>query len=103
MNNLAGRSELYDKLLEKYEDNENQDITVEFYGDCIDLCCEFSKREIQFVLFELKYILQDIDTGIEGMNNFQKLSKTMIRDNRRDSFITNILETALEEKNCSDK
>ena len=42
--------------------------------------------------------MQDIDTGVEGVNNFQKLSKTMIRDNRRDSFITNILETALGEK-----
>ena len=60
------------------------------------------KRDIQFVLFKLKLLNVDVDSGIETVNNIsnslQKVLDVLTGKNIERSLIINILEIALDEK-----
>lgn len=93
---LKDTSKVYKELLEKYE-ARTEDLNEEFYKECI--CCaeNYSKRELQFALFILKYMNEDVNTGngtIDSVLKFFKLTGNTLRA----AFIMNVLETALEDK-----
>ena len=73
-----------------------------FFNECIEVALKFSKRDIQFVLFKLKLLNVDVDSGIETVNNIsnslQKVLDVLTGKNIERSLIINILEIALDEK-----
>ena len=69
MAGLRDESELYRKLDDMYKNKKSKDITQVFFNECIEVALKFSKRDIQFVLFKLKLLNVDVDSGIETVNN----------------------------------
>lgn len=99
---LRDESELYRKLDDMYGKKKSKDISEVFFKQCIEVASKFSKREIQFVLFKLKLLIEDADTGIEFfnilLNGLQKVLDVLTGKNIKKSLIVNVLEIALEEK-----
>ena len=99
---LGDKSKLYKTLDEMYKNKKEDDISEAFYNECIEVALRFSKREIQFALFQLKLLNKDIDSGIETVNNIsnslQKVLDLLTGKNIKRAFIINILEIALDEK-----
>lgn len=102
MAGLRDESELYRKLDDMYKHKKSKDITQEFFNECIEVALKFSKRDIQFVLFKLKLLNEDIDSGIETANSIsnslQKVLDALTGKNIKRALIINILEIALDEK-----
>lgn len=99
---LRDESKLYRTLDDMYKNKKNNDISEEFYNKCIEVSHKFSKREIQFVLFKLKLLNVDIDSGIENVNkitnSLQKVFDYLMGKNIKRAFIINVLEITLDEK-----
>lgn len=99
---LRDESKLYRTLDDMYKNKKDNDISEEFYDECIEVALEFSKREIQFALFKLKLLNEDIDSGIEAVNNIsnslQKVLDSLTGKNIKRAFIINVLEIAIDEK-----
>lgn len=93
---LKDTSKVYKELLEKYE-ARTEDLDEEFYEACIHCAGNYSKREIQYALFILKYMNEDVNTGNGTMDSVLKLFR-LTGNTLRAAFIMNVLETALEEK-----
>lgn len=102
MAGLRDESELYRKLDDMYNYKKSKDITQVFFNECIEVALKFSKRDIQFVLFKLKLLNEDIDSGIETANSIsnslQKVLDALTGKNIKRALIINILEIALDEK-----
>ena len=102
MAGLRDESELYRKLDDMYKNKKSKDITQVFFNECIEVALKFSKRDIQFVLFKLKLLNVDVDSGIETVDNIsnslQKVLDVLTGKNIERSLIINILEIALDEK-----
>lgn len=96
MGKLADESELYDKLKKIYDENKGN-LTLDVFNQCVDIACEADYREIKFILFKLKCLYDEVDTGNSDVNSITKIIKTLAGDNMKCSFIINVLETALEE------
>jgi hypothetical protein len=98
---LREESTLYRKLDDMYIAKGDQDISEEFFSECISVATTFSKTEIRFVLFKLKLMNEDVDTGIDRisslLNSLQKVLNTIMGKNLKKAFIVTVLETALEE------
>lgn len=99
---LRDESKLYRTLDDMYKNKKDNDISEGFYVECIEVALEFSKREIQFALFKLRLLNEDIDSGIEVVNNIsnslQKVLDSLTGKNIKKTFIINVLEIALDEK-----
>ncbi len=100
MGKLIEKSSLYQNLSEQYDNNIkiNKDITYELFDKCIDIAKRSTKREIRFVLFELKNLYEENETGNETATAILKLITHMFGNNRKASFMISVLETALDEK-----
>lgn len=96
MGKLREESSLYDKLCQEYE--RKKDIDLELFSKCVDIAVKGEKREIKFILFKLKCLYEDIDTGSEKANSINKIIKYIAGDTNKTSFVITVLETALEEK-----
>lgn len=79
----------------------DKEISKEFFSECISVATFFGKREIRFVLFNLKLMNEDVDTGIDTisslLNSLQKVLNTIMGKNIKKTFIITVLESALEE------
>ena len=98
---LKEKSKLYMELTQKYEQaykEDGKDIDFELYNDCVDVACRYgSKREIKYILFQLRCLYDDLDTGIEKVNKVEKIVKCLAGNSYKASFMISVLETALEE------
>jgi len=99
---LRDESKLYRTLDDMYQSKTDKDISENFYNECIDVALKFSKREIKFVLFKLKLLNEDVDSGVENvntlLNSLQKVLDVLTGKNIKKALIVDILEVALEEK-----
>ena len=106
MGNLREESELYNQLCVKYEKKGNKDISLEFFKECVDLACKASPVEIRFILFKLKCLNAEENTGVgkidDLLNSMKKVLDTILGKNMKIAFITAVLEMALED-NCFDR
>lgn len=102
MATLKEESKLYRTLDDMYQNKKSADISETFFNECIEIALTFSKREIQFALFKLKLLSEDIDSGIEVVNSIsnslQKVLDSLTGKNIKRALIINILEIALDEK-----
>ena len=98
MGKLRDDSKLYEELSNKYDERENEDIHFEFFDGCVDTALRYSKREMRFVIFKLKSLYDDVDTGLEKANLITKVVKFLAGDSFKASFIITVLEVALDEK-----
>ena len=98
MGKLTEKSTLYAELSKKYKDKMEEDISLNFFNECVDIALNANKREIRFVLFELRCLYGDVDAGLENVNIATKVIKVFAGDNRKAAFIIAVLETALDEK-----
>ena len=98
MGKLTEKSTLYAELSKKYKDKMEEDISLNFFNECVDIALNANKREIRFVLFELRCLYGDVDAGLENVNIATKVIKVFSGDNRKAAFIIAVLETALDEK-----
>lgn len=96
MAGLKDDSKLYKQLAEIYEKNKKH-ITLDVFKDCVKIAKEAERTEIKYVLFKLKCLYDDPDTGLEKINVIGKTIKVFVGDNFRASFVIAVLETALEE------
>ncbi len=99
---LREQSQLYRTLDDMYKNNNSQEITEDFFKECIVVASKFSKREIQFVLFKLRLLNENVDSGVEEVNNIlnslQKVLDVLTGKNLKKALITNVLEIVLSEK-----
>lgn len=98
MGKLVEDSKLYAELSKKYDAKGNEDITLSLFNECVDIALKSTKREMQFVLFKLRCLYEDVDTGLEQVNVIAKVIKLFAGNSMKASFIITVLETALEEK-----
>lgn len=97
MAKLSDESELYAELSRKF-DSQGGNISLEFFNECIDFVSQASTREIKFLLFKLKCLYDDVDTGLEAVNTATKIIKVFVGDSIKESFMITVLEIALDEK-----
>lgn len=98
MGKLKDDSELYKKLSETYDSKNSGKHDFELYNECINIALGYDKREIRYVIFSLKSLYGELDTGIESADVLTKLTKLLAGDSFKASFIISVLEAALEEK-----
>lgn len=96
MGKLTEESKLYVELSRKYEE-EKGNISLSLFNECVDIALKSNKREIQFVLFNLRYLYGDVDTRFEQVNKMTKQIKTLAGDNLKAVFMISVLETTLNE------
>mgnify|MGYP006868094886 CR=1 FL=1 len=93
---LKDDSKLYKQLAEIYDKNKG-DISLEVFSNCVNIAKKAERTEIKYILFKLKCLYTDTDTGIESANVLSKIIKLFAGDDFRCSFVIAVLETALEE------
>lgn len=100
MTSLSELSSLYKKLSDKFDNNKGNDITLEFFGECVEIAAKSDPTEIRFIQFSLKILYDDVDTGIDIIdsivNRVYKGLKTITKRNIKVLFINAVLEAALE-------
>ena len=98
MAKLSNESSLYNELSQKYDEKKG-DITLELFKECISIAKKATSIEMKFILFKLKSLYGNRDSGINKINIISKVTKDLVGDNYKASFMIFVLETALEEKN----
>lgn len=97
---LRKESKSYEKISDMY-DNKKGDLTLEFFEECVNVACESTPREIRFVLFKLKFLNEEVDTGNEVIdtltNTTKKIFFALTEKKLKSAFIIAVFETALEE------
>lgn len=96
MSGLKDDSKLYNQLAEIYEKNKEH-ISLDVFKECVEIAKKSEKTEIKYVLFKLKCLYEDPDTGIDKINVIGKIIKLFAGDNFKCSFVIAVLETALED------
>lgn len=97
MGKLKEESKLYAELSRKYDDRNGEGVSLEFFNECVNIAVKADIREIKFVLFNLKCLYEENDTGFEKVDVLTKIIKLLAGNNMKASFIITVLETALEE------
>lgn len=104
MGKLTEESELYKNLSKKYDDEKKPDdekkhacVSLELFNDCVDIAKKASKREVRYVLFNLKCLYVD-SSGLEKLDILSNIVKMFVGNSMKASFIITVLETALEEE-----
>ena len=95
MSDLKDDSKLYKELSEMYDAKSNKDLDL--FNECVDIAERYSKREMKYVIFRLKAMDDDADTGLDIVNVPVKILKALVGDSYKSSFIISVLETALDE------
>lgn len=102
MASLNELSSLYKELSDKFDNNKGNDITLEFFGECVEIAAKSDPTEIRFIQFNLKILYDDVDTGIDTINSVVNMTynvlKTITKRNIKVLFINAVLEAALEKK-----
>lgn len=93
---LKDDSKLYKQLAEIYDKNKEH-ISLEIFTECVNIAKTAERTEIKYILFNLKCLYTDTDTGIEKADVICKIIKLFAGDSFRCSFVIAVLETALEE------
>ena len=96
MKPLAEESKLYKEISDLFDKN-NGKITLDNYKEAIKIAKEYEKEEIQYVLFRLKYVNSDVETGVivvdKVLNILTKIANTLKRKDYKLAFIYSVLET----------
>lgn len=94
---LEKESKLYKKLSDLFDDNKNE-ITLEVYKKAVKIARKYEKEEIQFVLFKLRYVNSDVETGLavvdKCLNATMNGVNNLTRKQYKLQFIYSILEAA---------
>lgn len=102
MASLSSESKLYNKLEEMYNKKAEKDISESFFKECVETASSFDEIELRFALFKLEMLNEDVDTGINSINNslnaLKKLIEILTGKNVKKSFIKAVLEAALSQK-----
>lgn len=93
-NVLEKESELYKKLNEAYSLEKS---SKENFYRCINIAKQAETREVRFVLFKLKCLYEDTDTGMNIVNMIERIAKFFIGDSIKSSFMIAVLEASLDE------
>lgn len=97
MGKLTEESELYKNLSKRYDDKISDGLSLKLFNDCVDIAKKAGKREIRYVLFNLKCLYVD-NTGLEKLDILSNIIKMFAGNSMKASFIITVLETALEEE-----
>lgn len=93
---LKVESELYKELSALYDKSKGE-ITLAVYKSAIEIAQKYEKVEIQFVLFKLRYVNSDVNTGFAGVDkciNFStKILTNLTGKQYKLAFIYSVLET----------
>ena len=95
MSDLKDDSKLYKELSEMYDAKSNKDLDL--FNECVDIAERCSKREMKYVIFRLKAMDDDADTGLDIVNVPVKIIKALVGDSYKSSFIISVFEAALDE------
>lgn len=94
---LEKESKLYKELSDLFDKNKSE-ITLDVYKEAISTARKYEKEEIQFVLFKLRYVNSDVETGFVGMNKCINKSTNILSDltgrQYKLAFIYSVLESA---------
>ena len=94
---LEKESKLYKKLSDLFDNNKSE-ITLDIYKDGIKIARKYEKEEIQFVLFKLRYVNSEVETGFSGvdicLNATMNGVKNLTRKQYKLAFIYSVLEAA---------
>lgn len=94
---LENESKLYKKLSDLFDNNKSE-ITLDIYKDAIKIARKYEKEEIQFVLFKLRYVNSEVETGFSGvdicLNATMNGVKNLTRKQYKLAFIYSVLEAA---------
>lgn len=94
---LEKESKLYKKLSDLFDNNKSE-ITLDIYKDAIKIARKYEKEEIQFVLFKLRYVNSEVETGFSGvdicLNATMNGVKNLTRKQYKLAFIYSVLEAA---------
>lgn len=97
MGALKIESKLFEELSKQFE-NHKDEITLNVYKDAIDIARKYDKEEIQFVLFKLRYVNGDIETGVDAVNMCFNIGRNILnvltRKQYKLAFIYSVLEAA---------
>ena len=93
---LKEKSELYKTLTDKYEEHK-KNISLDVFRECVESAKKADRVEIKYILFQLKYLYDDKDTGIRDINMLSKVIQAFVGDSYKCSFAIAVLEAALEE------
>ena len=94
---FENESKLYKKLSDLFDNNKSE-ITLDIYKDAIKIARKYEKEEIQFVLFKLRYVNSEVETGFSGvdicLNATMNGVKNLTRKQYKLAFIYSVLEAA---------
>lgn len=97
MGALKKDSKLYEELENLYDNNKGE-ITLDIYKEAIKIARKYEKEEIQFVLFKLRYVNSEIETGFDGVNKCLNITTNIVNaltgKQYKLAFIYSVLETA---------
>lgn len=93
---LKDDSKLYKQLIEIYDKNKDH-ISLEVFTKCVKIAKKAKRTEIKYILFNLKSLYSETDTGVAKINTIHKIIRLFAGDDFRCSFMIAVLETALEE------
>lgn len=96
MGELKKESKLYEELSNLYDNNKSE-ITLDVYKEAIKIARKYEKEEIQFVLFKLRYVNSEIETGLGGVNKCLNITASIVNSlmgmRYKLAFIYSVLET----------
>lgn len=80
-----------------YEQIHNlNDYSLENFRKCVLIVQKVDKIEAKYILFNLKSLYEDSDTGSERVDKLSKFIKLFAGDSFKASFVIAVIETALE-------
>ena len=95
MKPLDEESKLYTEISDLFDENKGK-ITLDNYKEAIKIAKKYEKEEIQYVLFRLKYVNSDVETGVvamdKGLNILTKIASTLTGRDYKLAFIYSVLE-----------
>ncbi|WP_455194794.1 hypothetical protein [Eubacterium ramulus] len=93
---LEKESKLYKDLSDLFDNNKDA-ITLDIYKKAVKIAREYEKEEIHYVLFTLKYVHSDIETGFSGidkcLNATMNTVSSLTGAQYKLAFIYSVLET----------
>lgn len=95
MAELKKESILYKELSDLF-DNSKREITLDVYKRAIEIARKYEKEEVQFVLFKLRYLDNDVETGNDiidkCLNTTMNGVKSLTGKQYKWAFIYSVLE-----------
>lgn len=99
MAELKKESKLYKELSDLFDKNKSE-ITLDVYKRAIEIARKYEKEEIQFVLFKLRYVNSEVETGVVVINKCinipMNMHSSLTGKQYKLAFIYSVLEAAEE-------